>query len=108
MSGFLDSPGGERDPKENSCTILVPRSLSGAAREAAVIQALATNRRLAAWLSGEVGAHVDRVAAEWPSMGVILRRGSLVGRRVYEVGHYTTLSRAEMSAIFTEADGMLG
>ena len=40
-------------------------------------------------------------------MGVVLRRGVLVGRRVYEVGHYTTLSQAEMSAIFAEADEAL-
>jgi hypothetical protein len=108
VSGLLESPAGDRDPKENMCTILVPETASGAVRQAAVVQALATSRRLAAWLSGEVGAHLDRVAAVWPSMGVILRRGVLVGRRVYEVGHYTTLSRAEMSAIFAEADEMLG
>jgi hypothetical protein len=101
-SGFLDAPGGDRDPKENACTILVPRSSTGVARAAAVVQALATCRRLAAFLAGEVGAHLERVAAAWPSMGVILRRGTFVGRRVYEVGHYTTVSRAEMSAIFDE------
>jgi hypothetical protein len=40
-------------------------------------------------------------------MGTILRRGAFVGRRVYEVGHYTTISRAEMSAIFDEAGAAL-
>lgn len=108
VSGFLEYPGGDRDPKENVCTILVPGAASGAVRALAVVQALATSRRLAAWLSGEVSVHLDRVAAVWPSMGVILRRGVLVGRRVYEVGHYTTLSRDEMSAIFVEVDEKLG
>jgi hypothetical protein len=104
VSGFLESPGGDRDPKENTCTILVPGSASGAARSAAIVKALATCRRLAIWLGGEVHVHIDRVAAVWPSMGLILRRGVFVGRRVYEMGHYTTVSRAEMSAIFDEAD----
>jgi hypothetical protein len=108
MSGFLESPRGDRDPKENTCTILVPGSASGVARAAAVVQALATCRRLAAWLNGEVGGHLASVAAAWPSMGVVLQRGVFVGRRVYEVGHYTTVSRAEMSAIFAEADQALG
>lgn len=107
MSGFLDSPRGDRDPKDNACTILVPRGATGAARAEAVVQALATSRRLAAWLSGEVSAHLGSVAAAWPSMGEILRRGVFVGRRVYEVGHYTSLSRAAMSAIFAEADAAL-
>ncbi len=104
MSGFLESSRGDRDPKDNACTVLVPRKAAGAAREAAVVQALATCRRLAGWLGGEVGDQLDRVAAAWPSMGVILRRGVFVGRRVYEVGHYTTLSPAQMSAIFDEAE----
>ncbi len=108
VSGFLESPSGDRDPKENVCTILVPSAASGAPREAAVVRALATSRRLAAWLSGEVSAHLDRVTVAWPSMGVVWRRGAFVGRRAYEVGHYTTLSRAQMSAIFAEADAALG
>jgi undecaprenyl pyrophosphate synthase len=108
VSGFLESPAGDRDPKENACTILVPSEASGPARAAAIVQALATSRRLAAWLSEEASAHLDRVAAVWPSMGVIFRRGALVGRRVYEVGHYTTLPRDQMRGIFAEADERLG
>lgn len=104
VSGFLGSPGGDRDPKENACTLLVPAAASGPARAAAIVQALATCRRLAAWLDGEISARFDHVAAVWPSMGVILRRGALIGRRVYEVGHYTTVSRAEMSAIIDEVE----
>jgi hypothetical protein len=104
MSGFLASPGGDRDPKDNACTILVPKSSSGPARAAAVIQALATCQRLASWLGDELRGHLGEVASAWPSMGVIFRRGVFVGRRVYEVGHYTTVSRADMSAIFDEAE----
>jgi hypothetical protein len=107
VSGFLREPGGDRDPKENACTILVPGSVSGAARAAAVVHALAVCERIAAWLSGEVSGHIDRVAAAWLSMGTIFRRGAFVGRRAYEVGHYTTLSRFQMSAIFDEADAAL-
>ena len=106
-SGFLGSPGGDRDAKENACTILVPSSASGAAREAAIMRALATRLRLASWLGGQVGGQVDRVAAAWPSMGALFRRGALVGRRVYEVAHYTTVTRAQMSAIFDEAEAAL-
>jgi hypothetical protein len=107
LSGFLREPSGDRDPKENACTILVPGSVSGAPRAAAVVQALAVCKRIAAWLSGEVSGHIDRVAAAWPSMGTIFRRGAFVGRRVYEVGHYATVSRSEMSAIFDEAEAAL-
>ena len=32
LSGFLREPSGDRDPKENVCTILVPGSASGAGR----------------------------------------------------------------------------
>jgi hypothetical protein len=104
LSGFLESPTGDRDPKVNACTLLVPGSASGPARAAAVVQALVTCRRLLSWLGGELPCHLERVATAWPSMGVILRRGVFVGRRVYEVGHYTTASRADMSAIFDEAE----
>jgi hypothetical protein len=104
LSGFLQAPGGDRDPKENTCTILVPNAASGAAREAANVSALVTCRRLASWLAGEIAHHVDRLAAEWPFMGSIFRRGAFVGRRVYEGGHFATISRAEMSAIFDEAE----
>jgi hypothetical protein len=108
LSGLLDFPGGDRDPKVNAGTILVPAAASGAAREAAIIQALATCRRLLAWLAGEVGGAIDRVAEAWPSMGTVLRRGVFVGRRVYEVGHYTTVSRAEMRAIMDAWPGAAG
>jgi hypothetical protein len=107
-SGFLNTPGGDRDPKENTCTILVPREASGVARAAATVHALATCRRLMGWLGDEVEGHIARTAEAWPSMGAILRRGVFVGRRVYEVGHYTTVSRAAMSAIFDEAEAALG
>jgi hypothetical protein len=108
VSGFLDSPGGDRDDKENGCTILVPRSTSGAARAAAMVAALATCRRLAGWLGVEIGNHLARLAAAWPWMAVVFQRGVFVGRRVYEVGHYTTASRAQLCAIFAEADAALG
>ena len=107
LSGFLEAPGGDRDPKENACTILVPQSDSGVTRAAALIQALATCRQLATWVDREVGGRVDHLTAVWPWMGTILRRGAFIGRRVYEVGHYTTISRAVMSAIFDEAEEAL-
>jgi hypothetical protein len=103
VSGFLDAPGGDRDPKENACTVLVSRAAAGVAREAAIVKALATCDGVAAWLGGEVGGAIERVAEAWPSMGTVLRRGAFVGRRVYEVGHYTSVSRAQMSRIFDEA-----
>jgi hypothetical protein len=106
LSGFLGAERGDRDPKENACTLLVPTSMSGPAREALRVRALATCQRLASWLRGMGGEHVERLAAAWPSMGAIFRRGAFVGRRVYEMGHYTTLSRAQMSAIFDEAGAM--
>ena len=108
LSGFLESPSGDRDAKVNACTILVPASAVGVERAAAIIGSLATCRSLAAWLGAEIRGQIARVALAWPSMGNVLRRGVFVGRRVYEVGHYTTASRAEMSAIFAEADEALG
>jgi hypothetical protein len=107
LSGFLKEPSGDRDSKENACTILVPQAASGVARAAAIVQALAACRRLSAWIGGEVNGRADRLAAAWPSMGAVVQRGVFVGRRVYEVGHYTTLSRAAMSAIFDEAEAAL-
>jgi hypothetical protein len=108
MSGFLESSSGDRDPKQNACTILVPRSTSGPARAVATVQALAACQRLRAWLDGEVRGQIERIVEAWPSMGTSLHRGVFIGRRVYEVGHYTTISRAQMSAIFDEADETLG
>jgi hypothetical protein len=35
-------------------------------------------------------------------MAIVLQRGIFVGRRVYEAGHYTTVSREQMRAIFAE------
>lgn len=100
LSGFLESPEGDRDPKENACTLLVPHTASGSARIAAVIRALATCRSIVDWLGRGVFAAIDRVEATWPSMGALMRRGEFVGRRVYEAGHYTTTSRGRMRAIF--------
>jgi hypothetical protein len=108
LSGFLESPSGDRDAKVNACTILVPASAVGAPRAAAIVGSLATCKSLAAWLGAEIRVQIAGVALAWPSMGNVLRRGVFVGRRVYEVGHYTTASRAEMSAIFAEADEALG
>ncbi|APR84035.1 Hypothetical protein A7982_09384 [Minicystis rosea] len=101
-SGFLDAPGGDRDPKQNACSILLPAESSGPARAARIVAVMVLCQRLADWLARELGAHLDRLSSVWPSMGEVVRRGVLVGRRVYEKGHYTTLSRAEMRAIFAE------
>ncbi|MFT3773930.1 MAG: hypothetical protein QM820_51835 [Minicystis sp.] len=102
LSGFLDTPGGDRDPKQNACTILLSPALSGPARAARIVEVVVTCQRLAAWIGAEVGDHIESLAAAWPAMGEAVRRGAFVGRRVYEVGHYTTASRAEMLAIFAE------
>jgi hypothetical protein len=102
LSGFLGSASGDRDAKENACSILVPPGALGPARQAAIVRAVATCRRLASWVEDELRREVGRAAAIWPYMGVLLRRGIFVGRRVYEVGHYTTVTRAQMSAIFDE------
>jgi hypothetical protein len=107
VSGFLDASTGDRDLKQNACMLLVPDAAFGTARAAAVIEALATCRRLSDWLAGEVRASLARLAEAWPWMGAIVRRAVFVGRRVYEVGHYTTVSRAGMSAIFDEASAAL-
>ena len=104
LATFLDSPSGDRDAKDNALTILIPEGLSGEARASATVEALATGQRLASWLEEEEGAHAARVAELWPWMGKALRRAVFVGRRVYELGHYTTLSREAMSAIFDEAE----
>lgn len=102
LSGFLDAPGGDRDPKQNACTLLVPAALRGPARATRMVQALSTCQATAGWLAVELAAQVERLAAVWPAMAALVRRGMHVGRRVYEVGHYTTVTPAEMAAIGAE------
>jgi hypothetical protein len=39
-------------------------------------------------------------------MGRVMQRGVFVGRRVYAMGHYATLARAEMSAVAAELSAL--
>lgn len=101
-SSFLSSPSGDRDPKRNSCTLLVPASASGVARAEAVVRALAVSRRLSAWIQDELSRAMAQLDEAWPWMGAVFRRGAHIGRRVYEIGHYTTIDPAEVSAVAAE------
>jgi hypothetical protein len=99
LSGFLSSPGGDRDDKINTCSMLVPPDALGVARGEAVLRAAGTTRRLAAWIEEETARALARLGEVWPAMATLIRRGVFVGKSVYERGHYTTLGRAEMAAI---------
>lgn len=104
LSGLLDSATGDRDSKQNCWSILVPKGLAGAARQEAIKAAFATCRGLVGWLEGELGHELSRLEAAWPAMHGAVRRAMIIGRRVYEVGHYDSLSIAQMGAIFDELD----
>ncbi|MEO7327224.1 MAG: hypothetical protein ABI193_01510 [Minicystis sp.] len=102
LSGFLASPGGDRDDKPTTCSILVPPDLHGKARASAIVHAAAIVRRLLLRIGDKLAQVVAALARCWPEMAILLERGIFVGRRVYELGHYTTVSRARMRAIFAE------
>jgi hypothetical protein len=104
VAGCLASRGGDLDAKESCCTILIPRNASGAGRAAAIVHAVGACRRLGASLEREIEREMGRLAAVWPSMAMLVRRGMFIGRRVYEMGHYATLDRERMSSIADELD----
>ena len=102
LAGFLASPGGDRDDKPTTCSILVPKDLQGKARATAIVRAAAIVRRMSLGVGEALERRVAELGRCWPEMAILLQRGIFVGRRVYEAGHYTTVSRAVMSAIFAE------
>jgi undecaprenyl pyrophosphate synthase len=101
LSGFLDFRSGDRDAKKNSCSILIPSASSGALRGAAVVDAVTTCRQIAAWLEQEIARETRSLAASFRYMAMLVRRGMFVGGQVYATAHYTTLSREQMSGIWS-------
>jgi hypothetical protein len=99
VSSFVCWDGGERDGKRGACAALIPEGLSGELRSAAAARALAVCRDTGGCIQRALEAALADLDAVWPAMATAVRRGAFVGRRVYEVGHYETLGRAEMRAI---------
>ncbi|AKT41261.1 hypothetical protein [Chondromyces crocatus] len=102
LSGFRLSGGADLDEKTTSCSLLVSAHLAGERRVAVIARATTLCRSIAAWLETLLETAVRRLTTLWPSLAVMVRRGMHIGRRVYNDGHYTTLSRAQMNAIVQE------
>jgi hypothetical protein len=107
LANLHAASNGDRDPKENAWTILVPKHLEGSRRELAAARAIATVRRVADRIGGCLERELERLSGLWPSVARWIRRGILVGRRVYEIGHYSSLPASSMRRIADELDGSL-
>lgn len=100
---FEDATRGDRDDKPSAFSYLIPPGLAGKARERASADALRTCRAAADWLDAEARAAVAELAGRWPLAASWLQRGTHVGRRAYEIGHYDRLSRSAWAGIVREA-----
>ncbi len=101
---FEDATRGDRDDKPGLLTCLIPATLTGKAREQATISALRTCRATAAWLDGEIRTALAELSRCWPLAALWLRRGTLVGRRAYELGHYDRLGPGAWASIAAEIE----
>ncbi|WP_437303828.1 hypothetical protein [Sorangium sp. So ce388] len=97
---FLDDAiSGDRDRKHNAWTVLVPGHLLGRRRERAVVDALGTCRRVAAWIHDELQHELVDLEGRSPHHGNWIRRAVAIGKEVYETSHYERLCRDAMLAI---------
>ncbi|WP_044966231.1 hypothetical protein [Sorangium cellulosum] len=97
---FLDDAiSGDRDRKRNAWTVLVPGHLLGRLRERAVVDALGTCRRVAAWIHDELQRELVDLEGRSPHHANWLRRAVAIGKEVYEASHYERLCRDAMLAI---------
>lgn len=101
---FEDATRGDRDDKPGLLTCLIPATLTGKAREQATISALRTCRATAAWLDAEIRSALAELSRCWPLAASWLRRGTLVGRRAYELGHYDRLGPGAWASIAAEIE----
>jgi hypothetical protein len=99
---FSDASRGDRDAKSNAFTCLLPAGLTGKAREQASVAALRTCRTTAAWLEGLLDSAMGELSRLWPLGARWLRRGTYVGRRAYDMGHYERLTPDAMGDILAE------
>jgi hypothetical protein len=99
---FSDATRGDRDAKSNTFTCLLPGGLMGKAREQASVAALRTCRATAAWLEGLLDSAMGELSRLWPLGARWLRRGTYVGRRAYELGHFERLTLDAMGDIVAE------
>jgi hypothetical protein len=104
LSDLAGAAGRDRDAKENAWTILIPRRSSGKSREVALVRAAIACEEVASRLDRELHAALAALDALWPSMATMVRRGILVGRRFYAMGHYAELSRSDVGAILDELE----
>ncbi|MDI1443561.1 hypothetical protein [Polyangium sp. 6x1] len=99
-SGFVAAFGQDRDRgKKSACSLLVPEAAEAVDRAEALMRAVETIELVCRWLDAALDETIDALAAAWPEMGAAVRRGRKIGVKAYEVGHYTSLSADQMSAV---------
>ncbi len=94
----IEALGGDRDAKETSLSVLLPKHApsKAAGRAAAIVRGVGA--RLDVELSRAL-ADLERV---WPAMARLVGRALHMGRRTYEEGHYKTISHEALLAIERE------
>ncbi|WP_437712996.1 hypothetical protein WMF45_44930 [Sorangium sp. So ce448] len=96
--------GRDRDPKRSALSVMLGARPPASPDEPAYASCLAACREALALLDRELARAIAALDAVWPGLARMVRRGALVGRLVYERGHYATLSREEMLWIGAEAE----
>lgn len=95
----IEALGGDRDAKETSLSVLLPKH---APSKAAVARAIAVVRGVGARLDVELSRALADLERAWPAMARLVGRALHMGRRTYEEGHYKTISHEALLAIERE------
>ncbi|MFT3775632.1 MAG: hypothetical protein QM820_60570 [Minicystis sp.] len=107
VSSFTGWAEGERDLKTGACAAIIGRDVPGPQRAAAVSRALAVCHDVGTWLRRELAIAIEELEAEWPVMATAVRRGAFVGHRVYQIGHYETVTRDRMREVYEELEAYM-
>jgi hypothetical protein len=105
LSDLGGSADRDRDAKENAWTVLIPKHLSGRARELARVRAVVACDEVASWLDDALRGPLRELDAIWPSLSTMIQRGIQVGARFYARGHFAELSHREVGAILDATKG---
>ncbi|HRI62799.1 MAG TPA: hypothetical protein PK156_01130 [Polyangium sp.] len=105
LSSLNDARGGDQDPtKESSLSILIPKISSVSERAEHLRLARELGGTILRWLEQQLGAAMQHLASLWPSMAIKVRRAVQVGRGVYEISHYTTMTSDEILTLLRGLD----